>query len=265
MLCLRRHLIRNLESSSSRTLGVTEHMQLCHIQPLNKTVSILKQFIGLTTHTNNDIYTDERIGHNTLYASHLLGKHLTAGLSAIYARHKVDMQYTNELFPYDWNNNNLLFKQRHYDLSADYQNIEVSLPLSYYLFTSKDPIRPYVYVEPRFSYALDGNMILKTTDSIPRTQPTTVVDTASFAPLNHTQFNVGATMGIGTQFRISMEYYYFHIKLDVSANWYFLNTYTEQCLQNEFYNKRYNADAQATITFMFPLKKRLFDACHIMR
>lgn len=195
----------------------------------------------------------------------LLGKHLTAGLSAIYARHEVNLQYTNEKFPYDWSNNNLLFKQRHYDLSADYQTIEAYLPLTFYLFTSKDLVRPYFYVAPRCSYVLDGDMVMKITDSIPKSKPTTTIDTASFAPVNHIPLNVGATVGLGTQFRISLEYYYFLIKMDVSATWNFLNTYSKQALQNEFYNKRYDADAQATITFMFPLKKRLYDACHIMR
>lgn len=195
----------------------------------------------------------------------ILSKHWSVGINAMYSRHRINMYYINKQFPYDWNNGTLLFKQRRYDLSADYHSIETSLPISFYMFSQKDPVRPYFYVAPSFSYQLGGNTIHTVTDSIPRQKPITMAsDTASFVPINHVSFNVGATVGIGTQFRISLDYYYFLIRMGVSASWYFKNSFTKKQLENEFNNKRLDADAAATVTLIFPLKKRLFDACHIM-
>ena len=196
----------------------------------------------------------------------ILSKHLSVGINAMYSRHRVNMDYTNERFPYDWSSNGLLYKQRRYELQADYHAVEATLPVTFYFLNPKDIVRPYIYVAPRFSYNFDGQVIHTVTDSIPKQKPVVYSsDTVSFAPINHVSFNVGATMGIGTQFRISMEYYYFLIKLEALANWNFRNTFSEKQLENEFYNKRYDADVAATITFIFPLKKRLLDACHIMR
>jgi len=108
--------------------------------------------------------------------------------------------------------------------------------------------------------------IYTTIDSIPNKKPKiTLSDTIPIVPANHIIFNVGATMGIGTQFRINTDYYYFLIKLEAMATWYFRNSFTKRQLENEFYNKRFDADAATTITFIFPLKKILRDACYIMR
>ncbi|MBR3709678.1 MAG: outer membrane beta-barrel protein [Bacteroidales bacterium] len=196
----------------------------------------------------------------------IFSKHLSAGINALYARHRISMQYTNEKFPYDWNNGQLLYKQRRYELKADYHTIEAALPVTFYFFNPKDIVRPYIFVAPRFSYCVGGNNIHTVIDSIPRKKPViTATDTVPFVPTNHISFNVGATMGIGTQFRINTDYYYFLIKLEALATWYFRNSFTEQQLENEFYNKRFDADVATTITFIFPLKKILKDACYIVR
>lgn len=196
----------------------------------------------------------------------IFSKHLSAGINALYARHRISMQYTNEKFPYDWNNGQLLYKQRRYELKADYHTIEAALPVTFYFFNPKDIVRPYIFVAPRFSYCVGGNNIHTVIDSIPRKKPViNATDTVPIVPTNHISFNVGATMGIGTQFRINTDYYYFLIKLEALATWYFRNSFTEQQLENEFYNKRFDADVATTITFIFPLKKILKDACYIVR
>ena len=201
-----------------------------------------------------------------IYFEAIFSKHLSAGINALYARHRISMQYTNEKFPYDWNNSQLLFKQRRYELKANYHTIEAALPVTFYFFNPKDIVRPYIYIAPQFSYCIGGNNIHTVIDSIPRKKPVIfATDTVPIVPTNHISFNVGATMGIGTQFRINTDYYYFLIKLEAKATWYFRNSFTKQQLENEFYNKRFDADAATTITFIFPLKKILRDACYIMR
>lgn len=200
------------------------------------------------------------------YFEAILNKHLSAGLNAMYARHRVSMHYINEQFPYDWHDGQLLYLQRRYELKADYHAIEASLPVTFYFMNPKDIVRPYIYAAPRFSYIVGGDNIYTTIDSIPNKKPKiTLSDTIPIVPANHIIFNVGATMGIGTQFRINTDYYYFLIKLEAMATWYFRNSFTKRQLENEFYNKRFNADAATTITFIFPLKKILRDACYIMR
>ena len=201
-----------------------------------------------------------------VYFEAVLSKHFSAGLNAMYARHRVSMHYINEQFPYDWNNGQLLYLQRRYELKADYHAIEASLPATFYFLNPKEIVRPYIYVAPRFSYIVGGDNIYTTIDSIPHKKPKiTLTDTIPIVPTNHIAFNVGATLGVGTQFRINTDYYYFLIKLEALATWYFRNSFTEQQLENEFYNKRFDADAATTITFIFPLKKILRDACYSFR
>ena len=199
-----------------------------------------------------------------LYFETILGKHLSLGISALYTQHKVSLQYINENFPIGWDND-IQYAKRTYDLTANYQSVAVTMPLTFYFFTVKDPIRPYLFVAPRLSYIINGTVTKDVTDAIPGSDPIKNSQKEPLYPNNHTSLNAGATAGIGLQFRISMAYYYFLIKTEAFANWNFLNTFTEKQLENEFNNKRQDADAAATVTLVFPLKKNLKDACHITR
>lgn len=199
-----------------------------------------------------------------LYFEAILGKHWSVGLQALFTQHKFSMEYVNKRYPYDWDNG-IQYLERKYDVTANYQSVALAIPVSFYFFTVKDPIRPYLYIAPRFSYILNGDILQTVTDKKPGSDPVENIEQHPLCPDNHTTFNVGATAAIGLQFRISMSYYYFLVKTEASANWNFLNTYSEKQLENEFYNKRQDADAAVTISLVFPLKKSLKDACHIMR
>lgn len=199
-----------------------------------------------------------------LYFEAIVGRHLTVGASALYTKHIVNMQYVNDQYPYDWDNG-LLYLQRAYDVTADYQSVSLMIPVSYYFLKSKDPIRPYVYAAPRLSYIFQGEITKTVTDTKPGEQPVSNSSSADLCPLNHTALNVGATAGLGLQFRISMDYYYFLIKTEALASWYFLNSYSKEQFENELINNRQDADAAVTITFIFPLKKVLHDACYNFR
>ena len=204
-----------------------------------------------------------------LYFEAILNKHFSVGINVLYTQHNVSLQYVNEQFPHSWNNG-ILYSKRTYDITANYQSVSATVPLTYYFLNVKDPIRPYLYIAPRFSYILNipnilnGKLTQNVKDYLQNSPAQTVIDTTDqITPNNHVNFNVGATIGAGVQFRLSTSYYYFLIKTEAFANWNFLNTFTKKQLENEFNNKRFDADAAATITFIFPLKKSLKDACYI--
>lgn len=198
-----------------------------------------------------------------LYFEAILNKHFSVGISALYTQHNINMQYVNEQFPHSWDNG-IQYSKREYIITANYQSVSATVPLTYYFLNVRDPIRPYLYIAPRFSYIFNGNLTQNIKDYLEDSSVQSV-DSTGIVPNNHVNFNIGATIGAGVQFRINMAYYYFLIKTEVFANWNFLNTFTKKQLENEFNNKRLDADAAATITFIFPLKKSLKDACHITR
>ena len=73
---------------------------------------------------------------------------------------------------------------------------------------------------------------------------------------------VGATVGVGSLFRINTSNYYFLVKFDVSANMNGIPTFKKgEVDNNEFNYLRFSTDAHATLTFMLPIKKQLKGAC----
>ncbi len=200
-----------------------------------------------------------------LYFEAILNKHWSVGISALYTQHNISMQYINDRFANGWNNG-IQYSKREYNITADYQTISATVPLTYYFLNVKEVVRPYLYIAPRFSYIINGEFTQNVKDYLQDSSIQSIIDTTGrIAPNNHVSFNVGATIGAGLQFRINTAYYYFLIKTEALANWNFLNTFTKKQLENEFYNKRFDAEAAATITFIFPLKKSLKDACYIAR
>lgn len=200
-----------------------------------------------------------------LYFEAILSKHFSVGVKLLYTQHNTSMKYVNEEFAHSWNNG-IQYSTREYTITANYQTVSATLPLTYYFLNVKDPIRPYLYIAPRFSYIINGNLTQNVKDYLQSSSGQTVIDTTDrIVPNNHVNFNVGATVGAGVQFRISVAYYYFLIKTEAFANWNFLNTFTNKQLENEFNNNRQDAEAAATITFVFPLKKSLKDACYLTR
>lgn len=194
----------------------------------------------------------------------MLSNSFSVGLNAVYNQHQLRMQYVNDHFPSHWDasQNQVVFIQRAYTLEADYRNVELYLPLTYYItLPLSKTVKPYLYVAPRASYTLDGQISLSKADRFPTDpQPDPVVTTSSFA--DTLRFNYGATLGLGAQVKIDLDAYYLLLKFDVSANVYLRQTFNKADLINEFNYKRYFSDAQATITFMLPVKKQLRDACY---
>ena len=202
---------------------------------------------------------------------YMLGKNTSIGFNAVYAQNNLNMAYVNDIFP----NGYQQYVHKEYNLKAKYQSVEAYAPLTYYINLSANKnIKPYFYIAPRVSYIFKGDMVYNslTTDSVlvaPGPPQQWRLDTLSFStdsvPFNGSNFrrlNVGATLGFGSLFRINTTNYYMLVKFDVSANMNAISTYHKgEVVNNEFNHKRYTATAQASLTFMLPVKKRLKDAC----
>lgn len=198
---------------------------------------------------------------------------LSFGLNVIYEQHNVGLNYLNKSFPISFNNN----IQRNYEFTANYQSIEAYIPVTYYITTGSNTVKPYVFAAPRVSYILGGNMSYSRTDmdslgNVIGTPQTSTVDFSEYSyssyyninedyDLNLGMLNIGLMAGVGTQFRFNTNNYYFLVKVDLSANVNGFQTFTKYDLMNEFNHLRYSADAHLTATFMLPIKKRLKGAC----
>lgn len=192
---------------------------------------------------------------------YMYGLNQSIGLNVLYAQHNMGIGYTNKHFPTGIDQ----YVRRDYDLEASYSAIEGYVPFTFYFpADSKRTILPYVYIAPRVSYILDGGFMsykrtdydIQSLDTLKFTSSSSLINDSTFKMLN-----VGAMLGVGSQFRISASNYYFIFKVDLSANMYGISTFTETDLQNEFNHLRYNGDAHLTVTFMLPIKKRLQGAC----
>lgn len=194
-----------------------------------------------------------------LSVEYMLSKDLSVGLNAIYNQHNMALNYVNNNFPTSYNQH----IKRVYGLAADYRSIEVYVPVSLYFNIGSKNVKPYVFVAPRASYILNGTMSYTRTDMTQDDEiiPPILTETTTFNDSTYRKINVGATLGLGTQVRITAGNYYFLVKFDLSANVNALQTFTQYDLQNEFNHLRYAADAYATITLMLPLKKQLQGAC----
>lgn len=189
---------------------------------------------------------------------YMLLPYQSVGLNVVYAQHNMGLKYLNENFPIGVDQ----YISRTYDLTANYRAIEAYVPVTFYINIGSKSLKPYFYVAPRASYILDGQMNYNRTDTDADGHTTThSPEQVPFDTTNYKKFNIGATAGVGTQFKINTANYYLLLKFDLSANANFIQTYTKYDLMNEFNYMRYSADAYATLTFMLPIKKRLIGAC----
>ena len=204
---------------------------------------------------------------------YMITNNLSIGLNAIYAQHNMGLTYTDEHFPYLWDNDNqnIVFITRNKTFNAQYRSLEAYVPITFYINMGMKNVKPYVFVAPRVAYLPTflndtSQMTAQSTyisyDDV--TKPDTISSLASFVGFNtntYQSLNAGLTVGVGSQFRINTANYYLLLKFDLSANMYALSTFTAADLENEFNYLRYTADAHATLTLQFPVKKRLKGAC----
>lgn len=196
---------------------------------------------------------------------------ISIGLNVAYAQHNIQLGFVEESFPLEWDDEQgqINFGRIEKGFKANYRAIEAYLPLTYYIgLATKKNVVPYVYVAPRFSYVLNDSLATMThTAAYYRNDEdkTLISYSSNTVPFNRSTyrtFNVGATLGLGSLFRINAGNYYFLVKLDVSANMNGLPTYKNgEVVNDEFKYLRFSTDAHATLTLLLPLKKQLQGAC----
>lgn len=226
-----------------------------------------------------------------LAVERMLTKSSSISLEGYYAMRNLQLNYNVLNFPDSFTENNNYYRQ----LDVDYQEINVQAPFTYYF--SSGNIRPYVFIGPRVSVPLSGKMIWQKTkiedygtENQHLNESYGSVDTVEMSAQNTWQWNIGLVAGAGMMCKLNVGNYYFLIKADVSAHAalaYFTFTndspYIHASLLNSFtyeereglsqnvigagyidpylLGMRFNTDATAKITLMFPLKKQLQGAC----
>ena len=196
---------------------------------------------------------------------------LSVGLNVVYAQHNIQLSFLNDNFPIEWDaaQAQIYYGSIVKGFKANYRAIEAYVPFTYYIgLASKRNIVPYVYAAPRVSYVLPDStaQMTQTTAYYRNDEDQTLIsyskNTIPFNRSTYRALNVGATIGIGSLFRINAGNYYFLVKFDVSAHVNGLPTYKNgETDTDEFKYLRYSTDAHATLTFMLPLKKQLQGAC----
>ena len=205
----------------------------------------------------------------------MLNKSTSVSLEGLYAMRNTQLNYEVLNFPVALNQSKDFYRQ----LNADYQEVNVQIPLTYYFGQANSNIRPYVFAAPRATIPLGGKMIWQKkeilnsgTDS--QQYIDSSVDTVEMNAQNSRQWNVGLVVGAGVRFKINIGNYYLIAKADLSGHAAVINSFTSEEIHGESQNvigagyidpyllgMRFNTDATARITILFPLKKQLKGAC----
>lgn len=221
----------------------------------------------------------------------MLKNDVSLGIEALYAMRNTQLNYEVLNFPIDIDHNVNYYRQ----FDAIYNEINVQVPLTYYFGQVSSNIRPYVFVAPRVTVPIGGNLIWQKmqiegygTENQHLIDAGKTIDTVSLSAQNTWQWNIGLVAGVGVRFKINLGNYYIITKADLSAqaalaHFTFSNsgihasllnsfTYEEQSGESQhvvgagyidpyLVGMRINTDATAKITILFPLKKQLKGAC----
>ena len=204
-----------------------------------------------------------------------LQRNISVGVEGLYAMRNTQLNYEVINLPVSLTESKDFYRQ----LDAEYQEVNVQIPLTYYF--SQGNIIPFVYVAPRFSMPLSGKMkwekkeILNYgTENQQYSETGAVFDTLDMTAQNMRRWNVGLVAGAGIMFRINFSNYYFLIKADASVHSTVINSFSPEEIHGEsqhvigasyidpyLMSYRLNTDATARVTILFPLKKQLKGAC----
>lgn len=192
-------------------------------------------------------------------------RRVSIGLDASYA-----MRGANEVFATEFltNYTTSTFARVHYTMAMN--GVEVRLPITYYIGYGES-IRPYVYVAPRFTLWLNGNVKWERT-----------YDDNSYAPLVYeselnnatiTPYDLSAVAGVGLCSRILIKRTQFFVKFDLSYGFGVLSNFSQHevaeevefqgwgDIEHETLGNRYLQNVEARLTLSVPLRKFLKDAC----
>lgn len=174
----------------------------------------------------------------------------------------------------------------HREYYLGYNVVSVRTPLTYYFkgAVKDDKVVPYVFVAPQVDIPLGMNATYRQGEFIIENPPTqTTITTYSdvvdkvVSPIDtQALLNISALAGVGLMARIPTETSAIIIKFDIAANYGLRNLAEEgfiwkkdpstgELVQKENSHIIRSHDAEANLTIIFPIKKRLHDACYIFK
>ena len=225
----------------------------------------------------------------------MLNKSNSIAIEGMYAMRNTQLNYEVLNFPVSLGMGAEHNKDFYRQFDVNYQEINVQVPFTHYF--GQGNIRPFVFVAPRVSVPLSGEMVWQKTQIIGYgtqnqhlDQSTKTFDTVAMTAQNTWQSSIGVVAGGGVLFKFTLGNYYFLVKADASAHaalahFTFLKekpyvyaslidsfTHEEQTGTSQnvvgagyidpyLLGKRLNTDAAVKVTLMFPLKKQLQGAC----
>lgn len=171
----------------------------------------------------------------------------------------------------------------HREFYMGYNVVSVRIPITYYFkgAIKDDKVIPYVFIAPQVDIPLAFNATIRNGEFLYETPPTqttltTYGDVAnkSVSPVvTDALWNVSALAGVGIMARIPTESSAIIIKFDVAANYGLRNLAEEgfimkkdpstgELVWKENAKTIRSHDAEANLTIIFPIKRKLRDACY---
>lgn len=221
------------------------------------------------------------IGYNIGIVAERYFPRLSIGIEGIFSQKGTKMYYD---MPYQvsFTENGIYHKEFFFG----YNLVSVRTPLTYYFkgTVKDDKVVPYVFIAPQVDIPLHINATLRDGKLLfenPPTQTTittygdveeTTTTNLDTSPL----LSVNALAGVGLMARIPTETSAIIIKFDIAANYGLRNlaeegfiwkqdpTSGELVLKENTHTIR-SHDVEANLTIIFPIKKRLHDACYIYK
>lgn len=190
---------------------------------------------------------------------------VSIGLDASYAMHGAREVFATEFLT---SYTTSTFARVHYTMVMN--GVEARFPITYY-FGYDESIKPYLYVAPRFTLWLNGDVKWERS-----------YDDESYAPLVYESelndvtidpYDLSAVAGVGLCTRILINRTQLYVKFDLSYGLSVLNNFSQHeeaediefqgwgDIEHETLGKRYLQNVEARLTLMMPLRKRLKDAC----
>lgn len=211
----------------------------------------------------------------------ILNKDMSVAIEGYYAIRNMELSYEVLNFPvslgtgpeHNWD----FYRQ----LNANYQEVNVQVPFTYYFGQANSSLRPYVFAAPRFSLPLSGIILWQKTrilgygtEDQHLDENDWTLDTVAMNAQNSRQWNIGLVLGVGLRYKINIGNYYLIAKADISGHAAAINSFSQDEIHGEVENvigagyidpyllgMRFNTDATVKVTLMFPLKKQLKGAC----
>ena len=190
---------------------------------------------------------------------------VSIGLNASYAMRGTKKVFASELLT---SYTTLTFARVHYSMVMN--GVEVRVPVTYYIGYDEN-IRPYVYVAPRFTLWMNGNVKWERTYDDGSYAPVvyeTELNNATIAP-----YDLSAVAGVGLCSRVLINRTQFFVKLDLSYGLSVMSNFSQHevnedvvfqgwgDIEYETLGRRYLQNVEARLTLLMPLRKALKDAC----